>query len=178
MTEPCTAFGSALAALVDGELDHATRERAQAHLLHCDGCRTEVDAQRRLKAVLRGLTAPEPSTALLARLAAPAAGSPSRPAGAPRESVRPAGASRGPATRAPHVGNRGRRGPRRRTTVGSALAVLGVGVGVAVLTLGGGQRTPGVSVVPGERPVVVPANVDTRRRDVVVTVPVGASLLP
>ena len=35
-----------VAALVDGELDHAAREKAQRHLLHCDSCRAEVDVQR------------------------------------------------------------------------------------------------------------------------------------
>ena len=53
-----------VAALVDGELDHAARERAQRHLLHCDACRAEVDAQRRLKARLRHVSAcaPRPPT--------------------------------------------------------------------------------------------------------------------
>ncbi|MDQ1713948.1 MAG: hypothetical protein QOE45_3398 [Frankiaceae bacterium] len=40
------------AALVDNELSHDERDRALAHITHCSACRAEVDAQRRLKALL------------------------------------------------------------------------------------------------------------------------------
>ena len=65
-----SCLGDVVAALVDGELDHAARERAQRHLAHCTPCRTEVEVQRRLKARLTGASAgePGPSEALTARL--------------------------------------------------------------------------------------------------------------
>ncbi|CAA9314445.1 MAG: hypothetical protein AVDCRST_MAG07-737, partial [uncultured Frankineae bacterium] len=56
------------AALVDGELDHAARERALRHLMRCPACRAEVDLQRRLKARLRDVGPPSPSAALTSRL--------------------------------------------------------------------------------------------------------------
>lgn len=40
------------AALVDNELGHDERDRALAHIMGCGPCRAEVDAQRRLKALL------------------------------------------------------------------------------------------------------------------------------
>ena len=64
-----TCLGAVAAALVDGELDHAGRERAQRHLAHCPACRAEVEAQRSLKAQLSGTPGwPVPSDALTSRL--------------------------------------------------------------------------------------------------------------
>jgi hypothetical protein len=48
-------LGELAAALVDGALDHGARDRALSHVARCDGCRAEVDAQRRIKAHLAGL---------------------------------------------------------------------------------------------------------------------------
>jgi anti-sigma factor RsiW len=136
-----THLGELAAALVDGELDHASRERAQRHLAHCDTCRAEVEAQRRLKAVLGGLAGtPRPAPDLTARLLAlPVPGTdrvntgPLRPAGpvSLRSAPGPSG-SRRPRSR--------RRGLRRRTAVGSAVAALGV----VALALGSppGAATP------------------------------------
>ncbi|MCW2665169.1 MAG: hypothetical protein JWN57_131, partial [Frankiales bacterium] len=65
-------LGDRVAALVDGQLDHPSRERLLAHLAHCAPCRTQVEAQRRLKASLRELGARPmlPSDELTARLLA------------------------------------------------------------------------------------------------------------
>ncbi|MCW2605949.1 MAG: hypothetical protein JWO60_642, partial [Frankiales bacterium] len=65
-------LGERLTALVDGELDHAARDRALSHLAHCDECRAQADAHRRLKAALSGLRAapPVPPAELVARLTA------------------------------------------------------------------------------------------------------------
>jgi anti-sigma factor RsiW len=52
-------LGDRVAALVDGELDHESRDRAFAHIATCDSCRAEVDAERRLKARIRALSEPE-----------------------------------------------------------------------------------------------------------------------
>ncbi|GAA2466081.1 anti-sigma factor family protein [Streptomyces macrosporus] len=70
-TEPTPAeqhLGDRLAALVDGELGHETRERVLAHLATCRSCKAEADAQRRLKSVFADAVSPPPSERLLARL--------------------------------------------------------------------------------------------------------------
>ncbi|MEV6791046.1 zf-HC2 domain-containing protein [Streptomyces sp. NPDC051320] len=61
-------LGDRLAALVDGELNHDARERVLAHLATCPRCKTEADAQRRLKSVFAETAPPPPSEGLLARL--------------------------------------------------------------------------------------------------------------
>ncbi|WP_327295424.1 anti-sigma factor family protein [Streptomyces sp. NBC_01197] len=63
-------LGDRLAALVDGELKHDARERVLAHLATCAKCKTEADAQRRLKSVFAETAPPPPSEGLLARLQA------------------------------------------------------------------------------------------------------------
>jgi anti-sigma factor RsiW len=87
-------LGDLAAALVDGELDHDQRDRALAHITCCAECRAEVDAQRRLKALLANQSDPEVSGDLAARLLAVPRNA-SGPAGdvvrAPRGSTRPAG---------------------------------------------------------------------------------------
>jgi anti-sigma factor RsiW len=57
-----------LSAVVDGQLDHDSRDKVLSHLVGCDTCRAEVDAQRRLKARMAALEAPDPSTDLMQRL--------------------------------------------------------------------------------------------------------------
>lgn len=61
-------LGDRLAALVDGELGHDSRERVLAHLATCRSCKVEADAQRRLKSVFADAAPPPPSDGLLARL--------------------------------------------------------------------------------------------------------------
>ncbi|MFD5571540.1 anti-sigma factor family protein [Streptomyces cadmiisoli] len=61
-------LGDRLAALVDGELGHETRERVLAHVATCAKCKAEVDAQRRLKNVFAEAAPPPPSESFLARL--------------------------------------------------------------------------------------------------------------
>ncbi|TCN34841.1 putative zinc finger protein [Kribbella orskensis] len=73
-----------LSAVVDGELDHDSRDRVLSHLVGCDACRSEVDAQRRLKTRLAATPDPEPSTDLMQRLLGVPSFSPE-----PREEVRP-----------------------------------------------------------------------------------------
>jgi anti-sigma factor RsiW len=59
-----------LGAVVDGELDHDSRDKVLGHLVGCDSCRAEVEAGRRLKARLGRLAdeGPDPSTDLMQRL--------------------------------------------------------------------------------------------------------------
>jgi anti-sigma factor RsiW len=73
-----------LSAVVDGELDHDSRDKVLSHLVGCDTCRAEVDAQRRLKARMAALESPEPSTDLMQRLMGVSSFSTE-----PREEVRP-----------------------------------------------------------------------------------------
>ncbi|MDR3036770.1 MAG: zf-HC2 domain-containing protein, partial [Kitasatospora sp.] len=61
-------LGDRLAALVDGELCHETRDRVLAHLATCPRCKAEADAQRRLKDVFSAAAPPPPSDGFLARL--------------------------------------------------------------------------------------------------------------
>lgn len=137
-------LGAELAALIDGELGHAARERVLRHLTRCAPCRTEVDDQRRLKTRLLGLgeTAPGPAPDLAARLRAlPGADGgllpdgPAQPEGRVRSAsghLRP-GWTAALRRRTP----RSRRLPHR--AVGGALLALGLG---AVLVLGAPQRAP------------------------------------
>lgn len=144
-------LGDAVAGLVDGELDHSARERAQRHLLHCPACRTEVDAHRRLKASLSGLLqSTAPPAALTEQLLALAVPGTDRIVGAGRASARPV------TLRAPDR-PRGRRpadrrpGRRRRAAVGSALVALSV----VALALGGPQGAATTPVDPGADSFVV-----------------------
>lgn len=61
-------LGDRLAALVDGELGHETRERVLAHLATCNRCKAEADAQRRLKSAFAEAAPPPLSESFLARL--------------------------------------------------------------------------------------------------------------
>lgn len=150
-------LGDVTAALVDGELDHAARERAQRHLANCDACRAEVDAQRRLKARLTGLRAdpPAPDHTLTMRLLALAAtgsdmtgpdmtGSDvvrSQPVG----STHPRGAKSAPP--APAGVRPRRRRLRRRASAGAGLLALGL---TAAFVLGGTPpQQPSTPVDPG-----------------------------
>ena len=145
-------LGALAAALVDGELDHAGRERAHRHLAHCPACRAEVDAQRRLKAALGALPpAPAPDTLAARLLALQVPGTDRVPVGtAP---VRPVTVRS--ATGPGHARPRGRR-LRRRTTVSSAFVALGV----VALALGGGSTSATTPVDPATETFVV-EHVDT-----------------
>jgi anti-sigma factor RsiW len=59
-----------LSAVVDGELDHNSRDRVLSHLVGCDSCRAKVEAERQLRTRLGALSCytPEPSTDLTQRL--------------------------------------------------------------------------------------------------------------
>jgi hypothetical protein len=196
-------LGDVAAALVDGELDHASRERAHRHLAHCAGCRAEVDGQRRLKARLAGVEQVEASSALterLLRIAAPVpepspdVRPPSRPAtvsaGPAAGPSRPAAVRRGGARPGPGRpgGARTRRPARRRTTTGSAIVLLGV---AAALALGAPQPRPSTTPVdpasdafvaefvstPADSPGSAVARASTRTAGVTTFVPLTGSAL-
>ncbi|HEU0101745.1 MAG TPA: zf-HC2 domain-containing protein [Mycobacteriales bacterium] len=158
-------LGADLAALVDGELDHPSRERVLRHLTRCPDCRAEVTEQRCFKTRLRGLTetAPAPAADLAARLRAVAAQPDDAGAGPDADVLflsrtRTSRATRPPAVAAPRSPSTPRspitsgspatpRSPRRpagrrrlpRGAVGGAVLALGLG---AVLALSGPQRGP------------------------------------
>ena len=95
-----------IAAFIDGELDHAERDRVMVHLASCAECRAEVAAHRELKRRLAALAPAEPSADLLAaimRLSEPGEPMPATPAPDQR---------RDRASRPPAVGV-GRRPPTR-----------------------------------------------------------------
>ena len=162
-----SCLGDVVAALVDGELDHASREKAQRHLAHCLSCRAEVEAQRRVKSRLGIVGEPDPSDGLTARLLGLAPPGPDVVAVAPRlqeRGVRPATARTAPGPRiqtsrpASRATVRSTAGPgadarragsrlQRRAGVGSALVVIGLG---AVLALGSpSSQGPSTPVDPG-----------------------------
>ncbi|GAA1277791.1 hypothetical protein GCM10009677_34850 [Sphaerisporangium rubeum] len=144
-------LGERASALVDGELGHAERERALAHLTFCADCRAELDAIRALKSRLRSLPPPGMPgdlTASLLRMAEPGGPLPPRvrpfpaPAsysltGAPADNRPRRGASlRGP----------GRTGPGRRAgyvAVGVASAAVAIGT---LFMVGGPENRPAAPV--------------------------------
>jgi anti-sigma factor RsiW len=162
-------LGEVAAALVDGELDHSSRERAHRHLAHCAACRAEVEAQRQLKSRLLGvaLGTPAPGSALTERLLALPVPGTDRVVAPPPAPGRPVTLRRGSGPRSSRPAGR-RRALRRRTAVTSAVAALGV----VALALGSPQTAPTTAVDPatdsfvvrhvgttGDTPLVVPASV-------------------
>src|SRR3954447_9196341 len=165
--------GELLSAFVDGEVDHATRERVLSHLLDCVPCRLEVDGLRHLKTRLSwaGAETPLPSPTLHARLhdlVVPGVDPVQRPAAGtvrPR-SVRPAARASAPA--------RPRRTTKfRRRTAGGCIVALGL---TAAFLLGGpASRENEVKVDPGTD-VFVADFVDSTG-EVAVTEPVDAAVV-
>ena len=126
--------GELLSAFVDGEVDHATRERVLSHLLDCVPCRVEVDALRTLKTRLSwaGAETPLPSEAMQARLhnlIVPGVEPLQRPAAG---TVRPRSVR--PAARAAASARPRRTTKFRRRTAGGCIVALGL---TAAFVLGG-----------------------------------------
>ena len=158
-TGPC--LGDVAAALIDGELSHAERERAHRHLTHCPACRAEVEAERQLKLRLHGLApAPALGEMLSARLLAVGSSDAlsRRTSGVPgsrRDATQTRDArprarsplSRSPSGRSPLFRSPSGRSPLRRRTLGSA-AVVALGL-TAAFAFGGGSEPPSTTVDPG-----------------------------
>ena len=153
-----------LSALVDGELNGAELDRANAHLAACDHCRAEAAALRLLKRELRQLAAARPNPELTERLLALAAwdgpGQPPRPVSPHQSPQGPRLPARGypdrPGTR--HDGAERVGGPRppqspgeawarrrrsRRLAWGAISFVVSVGIGTAAYSLGSGIPSDG-----------------------------------
>ncbi len=140
-------LGEQLSALVDGELNGAELDRANAHLAACGLCRGEAAALRQLKRDLRALFEVDGGEGLTGRLLAMAGpggpvpsrrtrrgkyqGERSRDGGSPRGLVR-ARASRG------------------RYVLWSAVSLFVIGIGTAAFTMGGsgGTAYPGPKITP------------------------------
>jgi hypothetical protein len=140
---PSAHLGDLGAALVDGQLDESTRQLSLRHLASCAFCRSEIEAQRRLKARLQGLGEPGLPSALLLRLQAlPARGSEPLPEPLPEPVLLPAAvpadsgiASAGSLRRMTVM-----RDPRRgRRVLAGAASLLLVGAGTALAAGGGAQ---------------------------------------
>ena len=148
-TGPC--LGDVAAALIDGELSHAERERAHRHLTHCPACRAEVEAERQLKLRLHGLApAPALGEMLSARLLAVGSSDAlsRRTSGVPgsrRDATQTRDAR--PRARSPLSRSSSGRSPLRRRTLGSA-AVVALGL-TAAFAFGGGSEPPSTTVDPG-----------------------------
>lgn len=147
-------LGERASALIDGELRHAERERALAHLTICADCRAEVESIRALKSRLRSLDRPSipvDLTLSLLRMSEPGGPVPPRERPFPRtfEGV----PIPGPHSVAP-VDNRPRKGPfgtasgpgrgsRRRSSyvaVGMVSAAVALGTFFVVVGQDNGPR--------------------------------------
>lgn len=137
-------LGETAAALVDGELGHAARESALAHLAHCRGCRIAVEEQRRTKALLARAATPLVPEELAARLrtiglsSAPGAQRLVPPAGRPPT----AAGLRRPSGRRPGTARRRSRAWLTATGVATSLVF---GLGTAFVAGGSGEKGPAVS---------------------------------
>ncbi len=167
-----THLGPRISALVDGELGHAARDRALAHVAHCSACRAILESERAVKELLGAAGAPAPPAGVLASLQALA--SPGNPV-PPRSRSMPQGpvvpllpapgrAPRGARTdaRRPTAGRsaRGaaRRSVRARYAAVGALSVAGLVLGTA-FAAGAPRQTP--TVVPPAAELTVEHNVTT-----------------
>jgi anti-sigma factor RsiW len=155
-----THLGDRVSALVDGELSHAERDRALAHLAGCAQCRAEVESERQVKATIRAQVPPALPAGLvtsLRRLAEPGEPLPPehpwfpdrsrtsapwrpvdrRPQGRPGTDGVPGGR--------PATARRSRLGHRVRLVGGGVLVAAAATVGLALL---GGTDEDAPPVVP------------------------------
>ncbi|MET8002378.1 anti-sigma factor family protein [Nonomuraea glycinis] len=169
-------LGERVSALVDGELSHAERERALAHLTFCADCRREVDSTRALKSRLRSLDhppMPADLTMSLLRMSEPGGPLPPRERPFPTRTFggvpipgphsiapldnRPGRGAHGGASSGP-----GRGGRRRRTTyVAVSVVSAAVALGTFFAVSGAAQQgtPPAVELVKRvqQPPSVTPA---------------------
>ena len=146
-------LGDRLSALVDGELEGSSLDRAHAHLARCERCRAEAAELRALKRKLRELTAGAPAEADMTRRLIARTG-PGGPLPPRRRRMRLAPGPRppsGPDTRAPGS----RRRVRRRYLMLGAMSLV-VGLGAVAFSVGGaGQAAPGPRITPPVQMYVV-----------------------
>jgi anti-sigma factor RsiW len=135
-------LGRRLSALIDGELDHADRDRVLVHLAGCEPCRAEAAALRMLKRRMNALGGAAADSSLTHRLMGLAM---SRDPGADGSAIWdpgwpwPAGAAAGIAARELRPG---------RLAVAGCFALLLVSLGAAAFAAGGEGPQPGPRVTP------------------------------
>jgi hypothetical protein len=150
-------LGARVSALVDGQLGHAERDRALAHVAHCATCRAAVEAERSVKALLADAALPTPSNSLLASLhglAEPGGPVSPRPRSMPLGPVVPTlpPPGRGPFgsrrdSRRPAASSQRRRAQRVRYAAAGAVSVAGLVLGTA-FAAGGSAGSGAGAVVP------------------------------
>jgi Putative zinc-finger len=149
-------LGVLVSALVDGELDHDTRDQALAHVARCAQCRTDLDEERRVKALLAGAGGPEPPAAFIAGLVALAEPGEPMPPRSRRMPLTPVVPTLPPPGRRARSGSpRGRRDGARpgsrarrvRYATAGAVSVMGLVLGTA-FAAGGAPAASGPVVVP------------------------------
>ena len=144
-------LGERAAALADGQLGGADRDRALSHIAVCPACRADVEQHRALKVRLGALGSPGASSDLTSRLLALSAPMPAFPGPRP---VSPALLSAASA----HRSTAARGLPARSLLAGAfALAALGGGAGLAASTGadgpgGGGGRLVNPTLYPVAQP--------------------------
>lgn len=159
-------LGDRLSALVDGELDGADLDRANAHLARCEQCRTEAAELRQLKRKLRdlmtrelvdGAPAEAAMTSRLVALTGPGGPVPVRPGPRSRRRLRVVPGRRPGAdlqlSRPGYPGHPGTHrtwlGARHRRYLMLGTVSLVVGLGTAAFTAGGGgDAAPGPRITP------------------------------
>jgi hypothetical protein len=150
-----THLGSRISALVDGELDHESRDRALAHVAHCAECRDHLDAERTVKELLAATADPTPPDRVLTALhglARPGGPLPPRARTMPQGPVVPVLPPPGRYRRTERVGNRPatyssqRRSRRVRVAAAGTLSLASLLLVTAFAA--GGQGRPSAPVVP------------------------------
>ncbi len=140
-------LGEHLSALVDGELNGAELDRANAHLAACELCRGEAAALRQLKRDLRALFEVDGDEGLTGRLLAMAGpGGPVPSRRIRREEYQRERSLDGRSARR-LVRTRASRG---RYVLWSAVSLFVIGIGTAAFTMGGtgGTANPGPKITP------------------------------
>lgn len=148
-----THLGEQISALIDGELNGAELDRANAHLAACERCRAEAAEIRKLKRALRALFEVDGGDELTRRLlkdAGPGGPVPSRQDR--REQYRRDRGKGSRDKRRPR--GRGGRGDgdaprsRARYMLWSAVSLFVVGIGAAAFSMGGGGAAPAPKITP------------------------------
>lgn len=177
-------LGERISDLVDGRLEPEVTELAHAHMVACEPCRQQVEAERLTKSRLAALPVPEPGDALTARLLAvaqvtpveqpdltragsarPATGHPSAetaPDGVPPGSRRPGGSRRpaGPAVAPARSSGRLARRPARlrlAAAVAGSVSAFSAGLfGLSVISPAANAAVmPGLDMLTARRVITM-----------------------
>lgn len=147
-------LGESVAAVADGQLSGAARDRALAHLASCVACRGQVEFHRAMRGRLAALEVPAPPVEVTARLLALAPQGHRLPVAQHRST---SGAStRAPLERPAAHAFSGRsrlsaqRAGRRRIVAAGVLAVAALSGGATLGMRSGGSTNSGPVITPGD----------------------------